>query len=131
MLDHLILKPTCYKRKTHFTIDIITINHKRIFWNLTFVKLMYQIRFREKPLPKENQRQFSISVSKTLIRISLMMNWEKKFYWFVLWRISRNISIHLEIFSPYKQKKVRYNNNLFITSQLRKDINHTKIQTTT
>ena len=28
----------------------------------------------------------------------------------------------LERFAPYKQKKIRYNNNLFMTKQLRKEI---------
>ena len=41
-LEHLILKPTCYKGKTASKIDLIITNHKTSFMKLTLVKLVYQ-----------------------------------------------------------------------------------------
>ena len=84
-LEHLILKPTCYKGKTPSTIDLIITNHKTSFMKsdtcetglLDHHEMTYS--FLRKPLPKENLKQFNIGVLTTLIRRSLMINYKKEF----------------------------------------------------
>ena len=76
----LILKSNCYKGKTPSTTDLIIANHKTSFVKYDTCetglsdhhKMVYS--FLRKSLPKENLKQSTIAVSKTLIRRSLMMN---------------------------------------------------------
>ena len=76
----LILKSNCYKGKTPSTTDLIITNHKTSFMkydtcetSLSDHREMVYSFFR-KSLPKENLKQFTIAVLKTLIRRSLMIN---------------------------------------------------------
>ena len=111
-LEHLILKPTCYKGKTPSTIDLIITNHKTSFMKSDTCETGHQItikwyvHFWGKPMPKENLKQFTIGVLRTLNRTSLMKNWKK--------RISIDLSFEafleifqltLDRFAPYRQKK--------------------------
>ena len=79
-LEHLILKPTCYKGKTPSTIDLIITNHKTSFMKSDTCetglsdhhKMVHS--FLRKTFPKENLKRFTIGVLKTLNRTSLMKN---------------------------------------------------------
>lgn len=58
-LEHLILKPTCYKGKTPSTIDIIIANHQRKFMKFDICKTglsdhRKMVHSSGKLLPKEN-----------------------------------------------------------------------------
>ena len=127
-LEHLILKPTCYKGKTPSTIDLIITNHKTSFMKsdtcetgLSDHHKMVHL-FLRKTFAKGKPKTIYYRCFKNFEKNKLNEELKKE-------KISIDLSFEpfLEIFQSnldrfglYKHKKVRYNNIPFMTKQLRK-----------
>ena len=128
-LEHLILKPTSYKVKTPSSIDLIITNHKTNFMKSDICET--GLSDHQKMVYSFLRETFAKGNPKT-IYYGCFKNFEQdKFNEEVKKRISIDLSFEaiLEIlestlarFAPYKDKKVRYNKNPFMTKQLRKEI---------
>ena len=131
-LEYLILKPTCYKGKTSSTSDLIITNHKSSF--MKYDTCETGLSNHHKIVHSFLRKTFAKGKPKT-IYYQCYKNFEQnKFNKELKKRISIDLSFvaFLEIFqstlarfTPYKQKKVRYNNNPFIT-KLRNEFNKSR-----
>ena len=128
-LEHLILKPTCYKAKTPSTIDLIITNHKPSFMKSDTCET--GLSDHHKMLYSFLRKTFTKGKPKTIYYRCFINYDQKKFNDKLKKRISIDLSFEefLEIFqstlkksAPYKQNKVWYNNSPFMTKQLRKEI---------
>ena len=128
--EHLILKPTCFKDLLPSTIDFLLTNHKQSFMKLDVYET--GISDLRKMIISVLRKTFAKGKPKTVFyhcyknfdqdslnetlnsRISLPnLSFEKVF---------EILPSTLDFFGPYRQKKIRYNNNPFMTKRLRNEI---------